>query len=307
VGELNVDIILHNLRVFPEVGREVLCENMVMTLGSSSAIFARNIASLGAKVAFLGKTGKDEFGEYVIQELKKKDIDVSMIVRDKRLKTGATVVLAVLEDRANITYPGAMDHLTIKDISEDKLRNARHLHFSSCFMQPGIKEDLGEMFRMAKKSGLTTSFDMQWDPYGRWELKNEEILPYVDIFLPNEKELLALTAKKNIADAIDSIKGLVKTMIVKRGRRGCLLYYQNRISEFSAYLNEQVVDTVGAGDSFNAGFIFKYIRHAGIEECVRYGNLMGAISTTAAGGVKAFEDYEYIVRTAQERFGVQIG
>ena len=63
IGELNVDIILHNIDNFPEVGKEVLAQQMTLTLGSSSAIFASNISSLGASVAFLGKIGNDEFGD----------------------------------------------------------------------------------------------------------------------------------------------------------------------------------------------------------------------------------------------------
>ena len=106
---------------------------MTLTLGSSAAIFASNISSLGARVAFIGKIGKDKFGEVVLESLQKNNVDVSMIIRDENCGTGATIVLNVDEDRANTTYPGAMDLLTINDISEEDLGRARHLHFSSFF------------------------------------------------------------------------------------------------------------------------------------------------------------------------------
>ena len=306
IGELNVDIILHNIDNFPEVGKEVLAQQMTLTLGSSSAIFASNISSLGASVAFLGKIGNDEFGDVVLRDLKKKNVDVSMIQIVDELSTGATIVLSVKEDRANITYPGAMDHLTINDISRDDLSKAKHIHFSSYFMQPGFRGDLGKLFRLCKELGLTTSFDMQWDPYEKWDLNIEDVLPYVDLFFPNEKELLLLTGKSNIREAIDSIKKHIKILAIKRGNQGSAVFYESNLKDMPPFLNEKVIDTTGAGDSFNAGFIFKYINGYNITECQKFGNLMGAVSTTAAGGVKAFENYENVKKTAKNKFGVTL-
>lgn len=306
IGELNVDIILHNIDNFPEVGKEVLAQQMTLTLGSSSAIFASNISSLGARVAFLGKIGNDEFGDVVLRDLKKKNVDVSMIQIVDELSTGATIVLSVKEDRANITYPGAMDHLTINDISRDDLSKAKHVHFSSYFMQPGFRGDLGKLFRLCKELGLTTSFDMQWDPHEKWDLNIEDVLPYVDLFFPNEKELLLLTGKSNIREAIDSIKKHIKILAIKRGNQGSAVFYENNLKDMPPFLNEKVIDTTGAGDSYNAGFIFKYINGYNITECQKFGNLMGAVSTTAAGGVKAFENYENVKKTAKNKFGVTL-
>jgi len=306
IGELNVDIILHNIDNFPEVGKEVLAQQMTLTLGSSSAIFASNISSLGASVAFLGKIGNDEFGDVVLRDLKKKNVDISMIQIVDELSTGATIVLSVKEDRANITYPGAMDHLTINDISRDDLSKAKHIHFSSYFMQPGFRGDLGKLFRLCKELGLTTSFDMQWDPYEKWDLNIEDVLPYVDLFFPNEKELLLLTGKSNIREAIDSIKKHIKILAIKRGNQGSAVFYESNLKDMPPFLNEKVIDTTGAGDSYNAGFIFKYINGYNITECQKFGNLMGAVSTTAAGGVKAFENYENVKKTAKNKFGVTL-
>ena len=306
IGELNVDIILHNIDNFPEVGKEVLAQQMTLTLGSSSAIFASNISSLGASVAFLGKIGNDEFGDVVLRNLKKKNVDVSMIQIADQLSTGATIVLSVKEDRANITYPGAMDHLTINDISKENLSKAKHVHFSSYFLQPGFRGDLGKLFRLCKELGLTTSFDMQWDPYEKWDLDIENVLPYVDLFFPNEKELLLLTGKSNIREAIDSIKKYINILAIKRGNQGSTVFYENNLKDMPPFLNKKPIDTTGAGDSFNAGFILKYINGFNIEECQKFGNLMGAVSTTAAGGVKAFENYENVKETAKEKFGITL-
>jgi len=305
VGELNIDLILDGIQSFPEVGKEKLAEKMTLALGSSSAIFASNIASLGARVAFLGKVGKDKFGEMVLEELSKRKLDISMIVSDPNLATGITVVLNVEEDRANITYPGAMDHLTPDDIPDEALICSSHLHFSSCFLQAGMRKSVGRLFQRAKQYGLTTSFDMQWDPFEQWDLDMPGTLPYVDIFLPNEQELLALTGETALSRAIDVIRPYTNILAIKQGNRGSSVYHANFRSDMPAFLNRNVVDAIGAGDSFNAGFVYKFIQGKELEECQQFGNLTGAVSTTEAGGTAAFSDYRKFLEKARA-FGVSL-
>ncbi len=306
VGELNVDLILNELDRFPEVGKEILARQMTLTLGSSAAIFASNISSLGARVAFIGKIGKDKFGEVVLESLQKNNVDVSMVIKDDHCGTGATIILNVEEDRANTTYPGAMDLLTIKDISKEDLGRARHLHFSSFFLQPGMRDGLGKLFQTAQEMGLTTSFDMQWDPDEEWDLDIGGILPHVNVFLPNESELIYLSGKSDLNKAIDFINKYTEVLAIKRGNRGSLVHYRNETFDLPAFLNKNVVDAIGAGDSFNAGFIYKYIMGDPIPDCQQYGNLTGAVSTTAAGGTTAFQDYEDFRKKALDVFGFSV-
>ncbi len=307
VGELNVDLILNKIDGFPEIGKEKLAEEMTLTLGSSSAIFASNLSALGAKVAFVGKIGHDQFGELVLQSLENKGVSTEFIIQDKTLNTGATIVLNYDEDRAMLTHPGAMNHLTIKDITPEILKTARHLHFSSYYLQPGIRADVDQLFKMAKENNLTTSFDMQWDPEEKWQLPVQKILPFVDVFLPNRQELIYLTGQINLKEAIKKLRDHVNTVVVKMGNEGSFLFDTKAKLEktLPAYKNEQVVDAIGAGDSFNAGFIFKYLQSASLEECQRFANLCGAINTTAAGGTTAFQNYQQIMQLAKERFGYE--
>ena len=302
VGELNVDLILNNIDSFPEMGKEKIAKNMTLTLGSSSAIFASNLSSLGANVAFLGKIGNDSFGDLVIESLRSKNVNVDLIIRDKNSNTGATVVLNYKEDRAMVTYQGAMNELTIDDISKETLSLAKHLHFSSYYLQPGIKKDIGRLLKMAKDSELSTSFDMQWDPDEKWDLNYEETLPLVDVFLPNEQELKYLIKNENIDEALEALSKFSNTVIVKMGNKGSLLFNKEEKNLKNAFFNNEVVDAIGAGDSFNAGFIFKYINGESLEKCQEFGNLMGAVNTTAAGGTTAFSSYKNVLRKAKEKF-----
>lgn len=303
VGELNVDLILNRIDGFPEMGKEKLAGAMTLTLGSSSAIFASNLSALGAKVAFLGKVGKDDFATLVKNSLKEKGVSTDFIIEDQAEKTGITIVMNYDEDRAMVTYPGAMNTLTIADINPEILNYAGHLHFASPFLQPGIRNDLADLFKMAKSAGLTTSFDCQWDPEEKWALDWDHILKNVDVFLPNESEICALTKEADASEAAIKLKDQANNIVVKQGNKGSMLF--NKDAEISAepFLNTNVVDAIGAGDSFDAGFVFKFIQNSNLQECLRFGNLIGALNTTAAGGTGAFENFSQIMETAKVKFG----
>ena len=305
VGELNVDLILNQIDGFPEMSKEKLAGQMTLTLGSSSAIFASNLSSLGAKVAFVGKIGNDSFGDLVIDSLKNKGVRTELIIRDKELKTGATIVLNYDQDRAMVTHPGAMEHLILSEITASMMKQARHLHFSSVFLQPGIRPDLAGMFKQAKTLGLTTSFDAQWDPDEKWDLDLEAILPFVDVFLPNEKELQFLTGCADLDQGLAKIAPYAHTVALKLGSEGSLCAHGDQKSRLAPFLNKNVVDAIGAGDSFNAGFIYKYIHGAKMEECQKFANMTGAVSTTAAGGTTAFTSLQAVLDIARTQLGYQ--
>lgn len=303
VGELNVDLILNQIESFPEIGKEILAKTMTLTLGSSSAIFASNLSSLGTEVSFIGKIGADSFGNLIVDSLAAKKVDTSMILKSGKLNSGATIVLNYGENRAMVTYQGSMNELTIADINPDNLKKAKHLHFSSYYLQPGIRKDIGALFKLAKENGLTTSFDMQWDPEEKWELNYKEVLPYVDIFLPNEEEIKNLTDTENVDKALEQLKDYANVVCIKMGSKGSLLHTKDGNNYKEPFLNKNVVDAVGAGDSFNAGFIFKFIEGADLKVCQEFGNLMGAVNTTAAGGTNAFKDYDHVIEIAKTKFG----
>ena len=305
VGELNVDLILNRLPSLPVEGKEILAEDMTLTLGSSSAIFASNAAVLGNKVAFLGKVGNDSFADLVITSLQNKGVNTNHIIKSKSEQTGATIVLNYGEERAMVTYAGAMETMSVNDINEDVLLKARHLHVSSIFLQPVLKEGLITLFTKAKNLGLSTSLDMQWDPDEKWEVDLEKLLPLTDVFLPNEAELLALTSTKNINDAIEIVRPFINILALKMGNKGSRGVSRDEDIFVEPMLNKEVEDAIGAGDSFNAGFITKYLEGESLKTCLKYGNLAGAVNTTGAGGTGAFVSLKEFRKTALDKFGVK--
>jgi sugar/nucleoside kinase (ribokinase family) len=308
VGELNVDIILNHIERFPEIGKEILAGSLDLTLGSSSAILASNLSSLGSSVAFIGKIGKDGFASTVLDSLSAKKVDTSKIIQSETLNTGATVVLNFDQDRANTTYPGAMEDLKYNDLEWDFIREADHLHFSSAFLQPGIKNDLPKMFQKARDLGLTTSLDPQWDPAEKWDINLQDLLPHLNVFMPNVTELLLITGTSSLEEGIEKVKQYAPDiiLIIKDGANGAYAWNDNKLTHQPAFLNEKVVDCIGAGDSFNAGFLHKFTQGGSLSECLKYGALTGAVSTTKAGGTGAFANIETIRAIAAEQFSSSI-
>ncbi|GAB3317046.1 PfkB family carbohydrate kinase [Larkinella ripae] len=304
VGELNVDILLDQVNGFPVVGQEILAQQMLLTLGSSSAIFASNSSALGSRVAFCGALGNDLFGKFILRELQAKRVDTRFVIESPGHQTGLTMILNYEQDRANVTYGGAMNHFSINDIPLQALPQFRHLHVSSYFLQRALRADITTLFAAAKAAGLSTSLDLQWDPANEWDFPAQECLPYVDFFLPNEKELLCLTGQREVGGAIDRLSGFANTIVVKKGIRGATAYADGGVLHADAYITENFVDAIGAGDSFNAGFIHGFLNGHELSECLKLGNLAGAINTTAAGGTAAFVHVTSVKRTAKEIFNL---
>ncbi|MFD2036249.1 carbohydrate kinase family protein [Belliella marina] len=306
VGELNVDLILNDIQGFPKIGEEIVANKMNLTLGSSSAIFASNISTLGVDTAFCGMVGEDYFGGFIESKLQEKGVDCTYLRRLKEKQSGVTVVMNYDQDRANVTYCGAMEELGIQDIPWDHIGQFGHLHFSNLFLQNKIRKDIVALFEKAKSKGLTTSLDLQTDPDGVFDFDYRACLPFVDIFLPNKSELLGITKADTIDDAMEIIKPFANSVVVKMGEQGSILYNGQGKTVAQGYLHDSFVDAIGAGDSFNAGFISKFLSGEKLEACLNFGNLIGAINTTAAGGTGAFDSREHYIKIAKEIFNQEI-
>jgi sugar/nucleoside kinase (ribokinase family) len=292
VGEVNIDLILWDIPM-PENEKEKLAKDMHFAMGGSSAITAHNLSAIGSKVAFIGKAGYDIFGDFIIRQLKERGVDTSDIIRDDTLKTGATIVLANPPKRAMLTYIGSMADLTINDIDWDVLSKARHLHLGSFFLQTGLRKNVPKLFYKAKKLGLTTSLDTNWDPNEEWGDDLFAALRYTDIFLPNDNEALQITRKDTIDEAISELGKLIKVVVIKKGRNGATVYTKNQIYTAPGFA-VKAIETTGAGDSFNAGFLHQYLQGSEWQSCIAYGNACGALAVTSLGGTGAFNDSNYL-------------
>ena len=288
-GEVNMDVILYGLEEAIPVDREILASNFEMTLGSSSAILAHNLAVLGRRVGFVTRYGSDEMGRTAMERLAESGVDISHSVRSKNGKTGVTIVLPHGRSRRILTYPGVMFDMTIADVDVDYLASARHFHLSSLFLLQGLHPRLPELLRELKRRGLTISLDTNDDPDNRWDGVLREILPLTDVLLPNDDEVRRIAGRDSVEEALDALAPIVPLIAVKCGKDGARVQDGSRRFTVPGIAVDPV-DTIGAGDSFDAGFLFAWLDGERSEECAQAGNICGALSTQKSGGTEAFRD-----------------
>lgn len=288
-GEINLDLILYGLTQEMPVERELLASGFQLTLGSSSAILAHNLAVLGSRVGFITCSGNDELGRVALSRLASSGVDLAHSFTHRSVSSGVTVLLPHGNSRHILTYPGTIAALRFSDLDLDYLASARHFHLSSMYLQSALAPDLARLLSHLKAAGLTISLDTNDDPAGEWGPPLDDVLPYVDVFLPNESELLRMTRTRSLEQALALLSPRIPCIAVKRGRDGSAVKTQDRFIS-AAPVRVDPVDTIGAGDSFNAGFLFAWLLKLPPEECARAGNVTGALSTLRPGGTEAFRD-----------------
>jgi sugar/nucleoside kinase (ribokinase family) len=292
-GELNLDLILYGLpeQLAPE--RELLADRMMLTLGSSSAIVAHNLAALGSRVGFQSRSGDDALGEIALQRLQQGGVDVSLVRRvPGSTTTGLTVILHHAEWRNILTYAGTIAETRWEDLDFTYLADSPHFHFSSFYLQKALRPRVAELFQSLKSKGLTISLDTNDDPDDKWEGGLSDVLQHVDVFLPNEREACKAVGTQDLESAIGKLASMVPLVVVKLGDRGAVA--QRGAERFSSPPQQVIpVDTVGAGDSFDAGFVHEYVRGSDVQKCLASGNRAGALSTTRPGGTEAFRDSKH--------------
>jgi sugar/nucleoside kinase (ribokinase family) len=292
-GELNLDLILYGLPEQLQPERELLADRMMLTLGSSSAIVAHNLSALGSRVGFQSRIGDDPLGAIALERLQQGQVDTSRVRHvPGAITTGLTVILHHQSWRNILTYAGTIAELKFEDLDLDYLSDSRHFHLSSYYLQRALRPKISQLFQLLKAKGLTISIDTNDDPEDLWEGNLKEVLQYVDVFLPNEREACKAAGTEDLESAILKLSELVPLLVVKMGRQGAIAQRGSKRFTSPARLVD-AVDPVGAGDSFDAGFLHEYVRGADIPACLASGNLAGALSTTRPGGTEAFRDKQH--------------
>jgi sugar/nucleoside kinase (ribokinase family) len=288
-GELNMDLIMYGLPLEMPTERDLLGTGFASTLGSSSAILAHNAATLGLRVQFSTLVGDDDFGRVALHRLNQVGIDTAGAIIDPSITTGVTILLPHGSERHMLTYLGSIAALTVDHLNLDRLAQARHFHLSSLYLQTALHPGLVDLFRFLKSAGLSISMDTNDDPDDKWGPPLHQILPFVDIFLPSEGEICRMAGGTDLDTAMQRLGEKVPTIVVKRGRQGCRVKHLGQTFDVPGE-NVVPVDTIGAGDSFDAGFLCAYLQGVDLATCARAGNITGALSTLATGGTEAFRD-----------------
>jgi sugar/nucleoside kinase (ribokinase family) len=303
VGEINPDVIVADRDPHPAFGQaERIVRDVHLAIGSSSVITACGVARLGLRVAFAGVVGDDLFGRFMLDSMLERGIEVSAVRRvADGPPTGASVVLTDGRDRATLTARGTIGAVTADDVPSDLLGRARHLHIGSWFLQDTLRPDAVRLLGAARQAGLTTSLDPNWDPSGDWDGGLRDALPLLDLVFPNEIEVSRIArlddpeaaavdlARHGRQDG-DQAPGRGLMVVVKRGANGAFAAIADGVVARVDSYPVTPLDTTGAGDSFDAGFLATWLVGAAPIDALRAGAVAGALSTTALGGVDGQPD-----------------
>jgi sugar/nucleoside kinase (ribokinase family) len=282
VGDVNADLILTGLPTLPQSEKEILATGFEVVVGGQTGTTARALSNLGMNVTFVGKVGDDTYGRKAIQQLKQDGVDPSGSIVDHALKTGITVVLTTGAERAYATFLGSIGEIRRSDIDSELLQDADHIHVGSYYLQNNLRPELAKFFWGARGAGLTTSLDPGWDPANEWANDLFDVLPLVDVFLPNEAEAMAISQTGTPGEALRVLGEYAQTIVIKQGAKGCIARDKYKTSRCPAF-EVLVVDVTSAGDIFNAGFIFAFLRGWDLDKAAQFANACGAIAVTKAG------------------------
>jgi sugar/nucleoside kinase (ribokinase family) len=286
LGEINVDLILGQ-DAQPIFGQfEKVVDDATLTVGGSGTIFAMGAARLGLRVAYCGVVGDDTFGRFMLDHLHQRQIDTRGVIIDPTRKTGLSVILNVPNDRAILTHLGAIDALRADQVDANLLAQCRHIHITSFFLQHNLRPGLTALLTQARAGGATVSLDTNWDPSERWDDGLHEVLAQVDLFLPNEQEARAISRTATLDAALTSLASTIPTVAIKHGAEGAICRQGNQVVRDPGF-PMPVVDTTGAGDSFNGGFLYGWLHQWQLADALALGCACGSLSTQAAGGTAA--------------------
>lgn len=282
VGDLNIDLILSGLPRLPRFGEEVLATGLVQRLGGSAANFAVCCARLGLKVAFVANVGRDEFGDFLRGKLQEWGVTTDYVRRHPDLATGITVSLSGARDRAFVTYVGTIDSLEGRDVSRALLQRSRHVHIASYFLQTRLQAGCRDLVTACHEAGATVSLDTGFDPDESWDSGLLDLLPEVDIFLPNEVEAQAITETPSVDAAFAVLCAMTDVVALKVGADGALACSEGETVHVPAFAVD-VVDTTCCGDAFDAGFIDGLLAGMSLSETVARGNACGGLMASVVG------------------------
>jgi sugar/nucleoside kinase (ribokinase family) len=283
IGETNLDLIVTDIPHLPAMGEEVIVGDMQLTLGGSTAILACQLARLGDEVLFISKVGKDAFGRQSLDYLQGCGVPTEGVIINGSLKTGLTIAVSVDNERFMFTHLGCIEQVRWEDIEWDTIRGRQHLHISAYYLQRNLRADVPRVFAKARELGLTTSLDTGWPAEDTYLEALSEVWPHLDLLLPNEGEAKLISGEETVEQALSALSELIPTVAIKLGSEGSIARRGDESVRKQPFAVE-VVDTTGAGDSFDGGFLHAWLAGESLERCLALGNACGALSTRAPGG-----------------------
>lgn len=286
IGDLNIDLIFSSLERKPVFGSEILSKEWFLDIGGSGGIFSAVLSKLGINTCIVSKIGSDYLGDFLVKKLKVLKVNTDFVIIDEKRNTGITVNLSYPKDKYQISSLDILISLREGEINIRGIDNLDHVHFSSYFMMSGLHNKYLEVISNIRSQfkSVTFSLDTNDDPNNIWDGGLIDVINSMDILFLNENEALNITGMSNTKNALEKLAGYLEVVIIKLGKKG----YMAKIPE--GYYTEKSLDvnfrdSTGAGDNFDAGFIYGFLSGLSDEISLKIANLCGAKSVEYLGGV----------------------
>ena len=299
VGDMCVDLIVTGDDVVPKFGQfEKLVGDYELEMGGSCNIFACQASKLGLRVGIIGRVGDDDYGRLVLRRLAESGVDIQHVIIDPTVKTGLGIALCQGNDRAILCYLGSLNAVYPEQIDDDLLRSTRHLHYGSYFLQTNLRPAMPVVFAHARALGLSTSLDTNWDPEEKWNGGLRQMLSLTDVFLPNEQEARLISRTSFVNEAVQAFQEMgVPISAIKLGDKGALVDVKGK--RYTCSLPAASVgDGIGAGDSFDAGFLAGWLRNLPYEQCLQIACHCGREVASQTGGIRGQPDWPAVIKLA---------
>ncbi|MBS6195523.1 MAG: carbohydrate kinase family protein [Clostridiales bacterium] len=299
-GDVNIDIVIPGVEKFPEPGQEDEVDTMETFVGGGAALFTLGVGKLGLHPVFQGEVGDDCYGELIRKKFHDSNVDDSLLGTSTTRKTGISLSFTNEKDRSFLTYRGTNETICIDAVDVEQVKNASHIHVTGYAGSINHDSYLRLLKRVKEETEATVSFDVGWDSTGEWKPEIYELFPYIDVLFMNETECVHYSRKETAEEAAKDFAKHCGLVVIKMGKQGSLAVKDGEFYRASSYKVE-AIDTTGAGDSFNAGFVYGFLRGKSVEDCLKCGNSCGALSVTALGGNTGFPVEEQLNRFIAER------
>lgn len=286
LADMSADLMVWGDDLEPDFGqKEKVLNGYKLEMGGSCAIFACQAAKLGLRTGLIGTVGKDQIGELVVHRLAESGVDVQNVIWRDDITTSLGIAMCKGNTRAIFSVLEGLNATEYEQIPREFLESARHLHIGSYFLLSRLRPHMPEIVGAVKAAGGTISLDTNWDPEERWDDGLLELLPSIDVFLPNENELRAIMRENDLQKALDKAASIVGVCVVKSGDRGAVCKCGGELLHWDTH-DVVIRDSVGAGDSFDAGFLYGWLKGLPLQTCGEIATFCGESNVTAIGGIE---------------------
>jgi len=283
-GEFYFDLIFYGLPALPNLGEELNTNNFALELGGGAVTTALTAAKLARRVDLVSVLGDSALDAFAIAELRRRGVGTKLVKRQGGKMGGITVAVSVRRDRYFLTYPGANalveSHLLSPSVRK-QLRRARHVHLG---LSPRRWDAFARLVAWLRRWDVTTSWDLGWHPEAARLPGFHRLCTLIDVVFFNRDEALRYSGAGSPDAALARLAHPGQCVVIKLGAGGAIAIGPDGTRGRVRGIKVRATETTGAGDAFNGGFLHAWLDGADLDDCLRAGNICGALSTTAPGG-----------------------